>query len=60
MPLMGFTAVNGLPMRTRTGALGPGVVLHLLQREGTDAKRAACSMTRGGDEISHRRGLSGL
>ena len=34
---MGFTAVDGLPMGTRTGALDPGVVLYLLQQEGMDA-----------------------
>lgn len=28
---MGFTALDGLPMGTRTGALDPGVVLYLLQ-----------------------------
>jgi acetate kinase len=36
---MGFTAVDGLPMGTRTGALDPGVLLYLLQTEGWDAKR---------------------
>ncbi len=30
---MGFTALDGLPMATRTGQLDPGVVIHLL-REG--------------------------
>jgi acetate kinase len=30
---MGFTALDGLPMGTRTGALDPGVVLYLLQQE---------------------------
>ena len=34
---MGFTAVDGLPMGTRTGALDPGVVLYLLQERGYDA-----------------------
>jgi len=28
---MGFTALDGLPMGTRTGSLDPGVVLHLLR-----------------------------
>ena len=28
---MGFTAVDGLPMGTRTGALDPGVVLYCIQ-----------------------------
>ena len=34
---MGFTAVDGLPMGTRTGALDPGVVLYLLRERGYDA-----------------------
>jgi acetate kinase len=34
---MGFTALDGLPMGTRTGALDPGVVLHLLA-EGMSVK----------------------
>jgi len=34
---MGFTAVDGLPMGTRTGALDPGVILYLLQHENMDA-----------------------
>ena len=35
---MGFTAVDGLMMGTRTGALDPGVILYLLQAKGMDAK----------------------
>jgi len=35
---MGFTAVDGLMMGTRTGALDPGVVLHMVQSEGMDGK----------------------
>ncbi len=35
---MGFTAVDGLPMGTRTGALDPGVILYLLQHERMDLK----------------------
>jgi acetate kinase len=34
---MGFTAVDGLPMGTRTGALDPGVVLYFMQTLGMDA-----------------------
>jgi len=34
---MGFTAVDGLPMGTRSGALDPGVLLFLLQERGYDA-----------------------
>ena len=33
---MGFTAVDGLAMGTRTGALDPGVILYLLQHERMD------------------------
>ncbi|QQR69322.1 MAG: acetate/propionate family kinase [Alphaproteobacteria bacterium] len=35
---MGFTAVEGLMMGTRTGSLDPGVVLYLLQNKKMDAK----------------------
>ena len=35
---MGFTAVDGLPMGTRTGQLDPGVVLYLVQNRGYGAK----------------------
>lgn len=35
---LGFTAVDGLPMGTRTGVLDPGVVLYLLQQKGMNAK----------------------
>ena len=34
---MGFTALDGLPMGTRCGALDPGVVLHLMRAYGMDA-----------------------
>ena len=34
---MGFTALDGLAMGTRCGALDPGVVLHLLRQENMDA-----------------------
>src|SRR6185369_12235533 len=33
---MGFTALDGLPMGTRCGAIDPGVLLHLMRR-GMDA-----------------------
>ncbi len=35
---MGFSAVDGLPMGTRTGALDPGVLLYLMEEKGMDAK----------------------
>lgn len=34
---MGLTALDGLPMGTRSGSLDPGVILYLLQSEGMDA-----------------------
>jgi acetate kinase len=34
---MGFTALDGLPMGTRCGAVDPGIVLHLLQQKGLSA-----------------------
>jgi len=34
---MGFTAVEGLPMGTRCGALDPGVILYLMDQRGMDA-----------------------
>jgi acetate kinase len=34
---MGFTAVDGLPMGSRTGSLDPGLVLYLMQELGMDA-----------------------
>jgi acetate kinase len=35
---MGFTAVDGLMMGTRTGALDPGVILYLMDQHGLDAR----------------------
>ena len=36
---MGFTAVDGLPMGTRTGSLDPGVLLYLIQQRGWDGPK---------------------
>lgn len=36
---MGFTAVDGLPMGSRTGSIDPGVLLYLMQEKGMDAKQ---------------------
>lgn len=38
---MGFTALDGLMMGTRSGALDPGVVLHLLQQKGMTAREVS-------------------
>lgn len=35
---MGFTAVDGIMMGTRTGSIDPGVMLHLIEQKGMDAK----------------------
>jgi acetate kinase len=35
---MGFTALDGLPMGTRCGALDPGVILYLMQELNMDAR----------------------
>ncbi len=35
---MGFTALDGLPMGTRSGAIDPGVVLHLMDAFGMDVR----------------------
>ena len=35
---MGFTAVDGLPMGTRCGALDPGVILYLMDQRGMDPR----------------------
>jgi acetate kinase len=35
---MGFTAVEGLPMGTRSGSLDPGVILYLMDQCGMDAR----------------------
>ena len=42
---MGFTALDGLSMGTRCGALDPGVLLYLMDRHGMDARAtsSACS-----------------
>jgi len=50
---MGFTALEGLPMGTRCGDLDPGVVLHLLRREGMDARAVE-------DLLYRRSGMLGL
>jgi acetate kinase len=50
---MGFTALDGVPMGTRSGALDPGVLLYLLQERGMDA----AALT---DLLYHRCGLLGV
>jgi acetate kinase len=49
---MGFTALDGLPMGTRCGAIDPGVILYLLQ-EGVTLPRLH-------DLLYHRSGLLGI
>jgi acetate kinase len=50
---MGFTALDGLPMATRCGALDAGVVLHLLRQQGL-------SPTEVEDLLYRRSGVLGL
>jgi acetate kinase len=50
---MGFTAVDGLMMGTRTGALDPGVLLYLMEVRGYDAKAIE-------DLLYRRSGLLGV
>jgi acetate kinase len=50
---MGFTALDGLPMGTRSGQLDPGVVLHLIEEKGM----TAAEVTR---LLYHEAGLKGL
>ena len=44
---MGFTAVDGLMMGTRTGSLDPGVLLYLMQERGLDAAASRMCFTAG-------------
>ncbi|MDA8249595.1 MAG: acetate/propionate family kinase, partial [Rhodospirillales bacterium] len=53
---MGFTALDGLPMGTRSGQLDPGVVLYLLQERGMSAEQIADLLYK----ESGLKGLSGL
>ena len=50
---MGFTALDGLPMGTRSGQIDPGVLLHLLDERGFDSAGIAAL-------LYHRSGLKGL
>lgn len=50
---MGFTALDGLPMATRCGALDPGVVLYLLRHRGMSPEQIE-------DLLYHRSGLLGV
>lgn len=34
---MGFSTADGLPMMTRSGSIDPGVLIHLMRRDGMDA-----------------------
>jgi acetate kinase len=53
---MGFTALDGLPMGTRSGQLDPGVVLYLLSEKGWSAKEVERLLYRD----AGLRGLSGI
>jgi acetate kinase len=50
---MGFTALDGLMMATRAGAIDPGIILHLLQQRGMEAAEIERL-------LYHRSGLLGV
>ncbi|MCW2666162.1 MAG: Acetate kinase [Frankiales bacterium] len=50
---MGFTPMEGLVMRTRSGSVDPGLLLWLQEHGGVDAGELA-------DTLNHRSGLAGL
>jgi acetate kinase len=50
---MGFSALDGLMMGTRCGALDPGVLLHLMQADGLDVEQLA-------ELLYHESGLLGV
>ncbi len=50
---MGFTTIDGLMMGTRSGAIDPGVVLHLINHKGMSAKEV-------GDILNKQSGLLGV
>ncbi len=50
---MSFTALDGLPMGTRSGALDPGVILFLMSERGLDVGAVT-------DLLYHRSGLLGV
>ncbi len=50
---MGMTALDGLMMGTRSGAIDPGLVLHLIEARGMSPAEA-------GDLLYHRSGLLGV
>jgi acetate kinase len=50
---MSFTALDGLPMGTRSGAIDPGVLLYLLQQRGMTAAELE-------DMLYHHSGLLGV
>ena len=50
---MGFTALDGLPMGTRSGSVDPGVILYLMSERGMDVAQVT-------DLLYHRSGLLGV
>jgi acetate kinase len=50
---MGFTPLDGLMMRTRSGAIDPGIILHLLRRSHLTLEELA-------SELEHASGLLGV
>jgi len=53
---MGFSALDGVPMATRSGSIDPGVILHLLAQRGMDAAAVESLLYRGSGLL----GVSGV
>jgi len=52
---MGFTALDGLPMGTRSGSIDPGLILHLIEQEGMEPSEVHALLYK----ASGLKGLSG-
>ena len=56
MTTMGYTPLEGMIMRTRSGSIDPGIIFHLLQENAYDAKALEKCLNRS----SGLKGISGL
>ncbi|MFN9173131.1 MAG: acetate kinase, partial [Synechocystis sp.] len=53
---MGFTPLDGLMMGSRSGAVDPGILIHLMRQEGYTADRLALEL----NQESGLKGISGI
>lgn len=56
---MGLTPADGLVMATRSGAVDPGLILHLMRKDGLDADALETLIERESGLIGLTRGVSG-